>query len=61
MTVAEKIRQLRGDMALRPFAQKLGLSAAAILRMENGTHKPGLRSILSLMKESGKNLDYWSK
>lgn len=61
MTVAEKVKKLRGDMALRPFAKKLGLSAAAILRIEKGTHKPGLKSILSLMKLSGETLDYWKE
>lgn len=59
MTVAYKLRELRGSMSMDTFSKQLQVSKSIISLIEAGKRNPGVGTIKKLSEFSGKTIDYW--
>jgi transcriptional regulator with XRE-family HTH domain len=59
MSVAQKVKNIRGEIPISLFAKHVGVSEALVSYVENGKQRPGLKMIIGLSKFSGKPMEYW--
>ena len=59
MTVAYKLRELRGSMSMDALSELLQVSKSIISLIEAGKRNPGVKTAKKLSKFSGKEINYW--
>lgn len=56
-TLADRIRQARGELSQTEFADRIGVDSITVSRWERGVVKPNGASIVALCREFGMTLD----